>query len=257
MKKYGQYSSKSKYSDFLTVFLIIVIVAIFALIGFLSYKAISRKTVDLSAHDAADRFEQQVKPEPEEEKEEEEEPEVEEEVPEGSLEDLIKPEEPKPENPNPAPSGDRKPAGNKQYLKGYEIKGTINIPKTNCKYPILERVTPKSLAAAPAILDIIGNANTGKVTDLNVPGTNALILGHNYRNNMFFSKNHLLKEGDSIIITDQYGTMVNYKIYKMYYTDPNDANFMARDVDPNTREITLQTCNDDSSQRLIIYAKDR
>jgi sortase (surface protein transpeptidase) len=42
----------------------------------------------------------------------------------------------------------------------------------------------------------------------------------------------------------------------MYYTDPNDTDFMTRDIDINTREITLQTCNDDSSQRLIIQARD-
>jgi sortase (surface protein transpeptidase) len=73
---------------------------------------------------------------------------------------------------------------------------------------------------------------------------------------MFFSDNYKLAIGDKIKITDQTGLTVTYTIYDMYYTSPNDASFMERDIDINTREITLQTCNDDSSQRLIIQAKD-
>ena len=68
--------------------------------------------------------------------------------------------------------------------------------------------------------------------------------------------NSEIKSGDTIKITDQTGTTVTYTIYHMFYTTPDDVSFMERDVDINTREITLQTCNDDSSERLIIFAKD-
>ena len=146
----------------------------------------------------------------------------------------------------------------KTYMGNYEVKGSIDIPKTNCKYPILEKVTVDSLKKSVAILDIVSSPELNRaVKDLNVAGTNAFILGHNYRNGQFFSDNDKLSIGDTINITDQTGTTVTYTIYHMFYTTPDDVSFMERDVDINTREITLQTCNNDSSERLIIFAKDK
>ena len=130
------------------------------------------------------------------------------------------------------------------------------ISKTGIEYPILERATVGSLSKAVGILQIATCHDiTTPVSELNIPGTNALILGHNYRNGQFFSDNDQLDLGDTIDITDSAGQTVTYEIYKMYYTTPDDISFMERELDPSAREITLQTCNDDSSQRLIIWAK--
>ena len=43
----------------------------------------------------------------------------------------------------------------------------------------------------------------------------------------------------------------------MYYTSPDDAEYMLRNVEEGVREISLSTCNDDSSQRLIIWAREK
>ena len=135
----------------------------------------------------------------------------------------------------------------KQYLEGYEIVGTIRIPKTGIEYPVLSQVTKKSLETSVAILYGPG---------VNVPG-NTVIVGHNYRNKRFLSNNDKLASGDEVILTDVYGETVTYIIYNMYYTSPDDAEYMLRNVEEGVREISLSTCNDDSSQRLIIWAREK
>lgn len=135
----------------------------------------------------------------------------------------------------------------KQYLEGYEVVGTIKIPKTNITYPVLSEVTKKSLETSVAVLYGPG---------INEPG-NTVIVGHNYRNNRFFSNNDKLSDGDLVYLTDVYGKTVTYKIYNMYYTTANDADYMIREVEEGVREISLSTCNDDSSQRLVIWAKEQ
>ncbi len=255
-RRYG--SSKGRFSDFLTVLLVLVIIAILALIGFFGYKAINKKAIEVGSQNAFDTFQNSVKNLTVENEVVENEIEneiVENEVVDTDMSGLIEDTQKPVEDDKPTV---QQPEVPKQYYEGYEVKGSISIPKTGINYVILEKVTPKSLAAAPAILDIVGcDSISGTIKSLNVPGTNALILGHNYRNGLFFSDNYKLANGDSIIITDQTGLTVTYKIYKMYYTDASDASFMERDLDPNVREITLQTCNDDSSERLIIWAKDK
>jgi LPXTG-site transpeptidase (sortase) family protein len=147
-------------------------------------------------------------------------------------------------------------SSNKTYLGNYEVKGTISIPKTGIEYQILSKVTADSLNQSVAILSIVSNTSLNEtVTELNVKGTNTLILGHNYKNGKFFSDNYKLTNGDKIYITDSSGNKVTYVIYSMEYTEANDVSFMEREVGLNDTEITLETCNDDTTQRLIIQAK--
>jgi LPXTG-site transpeptidase (sortase) family protein len=147
-------------------------------------------------------------------------------------------------------------SSNKTYLGNYEVKGTISIPKTGIEYQILNKVTADSLNQSVAILSIVSNTSLNEtVTELNVKGTNTLILGHNYKNGKFFSDNYKLTNGDKIYITDNSGNKVTYVIYSMEYTEANDVSFMEREVGLNDTEITLETCNDDTTQRLIIQAK--
>jgi LPXTG-site transpeptidase (sortase) family protein len=121
----------------------------------------------------------------------------------------------------------------------------MEIPATNFKYPVLEKVTKKSIETAVAFLYGSG---------LNQPG-NTVIIGHNYRNGLFFSNNKKLVNGDKIYITDKSGETVTYEVYKVYETTASDASYMQRDTE-GRREISLQTCTDDSSGRIIVWAKE-
>ncbi len=131
--------------------------------------------------------------------------------------------------------------------KGFYTLGSIEIPKTNVKYPILEKVTKKSLETAVAVV-------WPENATLNKPG-NVVIVGHNYRNGVFFSNNKKLSKGDKIYITDLEKNRVAYTIYNIFETSDTDTKFYNRDTD-GKREITLSTCTDDSSARLIIEARE-
>lgn len=243
------FKSGKKYADLLTVLLVIIIIAIIGMLGYFGYKIISKKSIEDTKDKALAEFENSLPAPviPDSKKKEEDDGNNSTEAPDLSGLITETPQEPVEQKRNPK----------KTYLDGYEIKGAIKIDKTGCNYPILEKVTPNSLAKSVAILDVQTHSEVAYTgNDLNIPGTNVLILGHNYRNGLFFSNNDRLSVGDKIKITDQLGETVTYTIYEMYYTTPSDVSFMRRDLDKNSREITLQTCNDDSSQRLIIQARD-
>jgi len=253
------------YADVLTVLLVIIIIAIIALLGYFTYKVIDKKNVETTASTTNDEFLATAEANKEaiaKAREEEEVIEKPTEIDLDGVNEIIS--RPDTSTNSASDSGQTQQSSSSQvqikktYMGNYEVKGSIDIPKTNCKYPILEKVTVDSLKKSVAILDIVSSPELNRaVKDLNIAGTNAFILGHNYRNGQFFSDNDKLSIGDTINITDQTGTTVTYTIYHMFYTTPDDVSFMERDVDINTREITLQTCNNDSSERLIIFAKDK
>ena len=84
---------------------------------------------------------------------------------------------------------------------------------------------------------------------------NLCIVGHNYRNNRFFSKVPKLENGDKIEIMDLTGTIVTYEVYDIHTVNPEDT----RDTTQKTngkREVTLITCTNDSKLRVIVKATE-
>lgn len=129
--------------------------------------------------------------------------------------------------------------------KGYSIIGTIQIPKTNVKAPIVDKVTTQSISAAVGVLYGAGLNEVG----------NTVLVAHNYRNGTFFSNNKKLVVGDKIYITDSTGKKVEYIIYKTYIADEMDFSYATRNTD-GKREISLSTCTTDATKRLVIWAKE-
>ncbi len=138
--------------------------------------------------------------------------------------------------------------GDELKYQGYNVMGQIEIPKTNLKSVILEKVTKQSIEIAIAILYTTGGG-------LNQPG-NTVLVGHNYRNGTLFSDNYKLSNGDIIKITDNSGTTIEYEIYDIFETSPEDTEFMTRDTQ-GRREISLSTTTDDARGRLIILASEK
>lgn len=130
-------------------------------------------------------------------------------------------------------------------LNGMQVVGTIEIPKTNVKYAILNDPSSKAM-------------DTG-ITMLYGPGINQIgntvLAGHNYRNGTFFSNNKKLAVGDKIYLTDVKGNKVEYTITYKYNADANDFSYATRDT-KGKREISLTTCTDDSNSRIIIWAQE-
>lgn len=237
-----------KYGNILTMLLVIFIVAIFGIVGYFVYDMLNSNNINENAQSAMDQFEastQTVKNEKNKNKVKKENKVKNEYVPidrnaVNPLEELNK------LNADRVPDETEQQEPEKVYMEDYEVKGTIEIPKTGIKYPVLDSVTKRSLEIAVGIAYGPGLNQVG----------NTIIYGHNYRNGLFFSDNKKLVSGDVIYITDQYGEKVTYEIYNVYQTSANDASYFTRDTE-GRREISLQTCTDDSAGRIIIWAAEK
>jgi len=133
-----------------------------------------------------------------------------------------------------------------KFYKEFVMIGYIEIPKTDIEYPILVDTTAEALETSVGVLYPTNPT-------LNEKG-NVIIIGHNYRNGKFFSNNKKLSVGDKINITDESGKKLTYTIYEIFETTPEDTEYMTRDTGDNI-EISLSTCTDDGSKRLVILAK--
>lgn len=129
--------------------------------------------------------------------------------------------------------------------KGFTMVGTIEIPKINLKYPVLDRASKASMEKSVGISFGPGLNKVG----------NTVIMGHNYRNGTFFSDLYKLANNDEIYITDESGTRIKYLVYNIYETGAEDFDYASRDT-AGKREISLSTCTDDVNGRIIIWAKE-
>ena len=132
------------------------------------------------------------------------------------------------------------------YYKGFVQVGNISIPRTGLSCPVLEKETKSSLEVAVAVRTGPGVNEIG----------NTVIAGHNYRNGSLFSKNKLIQVGDKINLKDTNGRVVTYIVYNKFDTTPEDTSYMSKDTE-GKREVTLVTCNDDSSRRIIVEAREQ
>lgn len=220
---------ESKYSKVLTVILVIVIVAILGLLGFLGYDWYQKYFLENDALAFVENYTEGT------EDENNEETNTTNEVSNATnpIDSIEKTNTVSGSSTNEMPT-----------YKGFNVVGTIEIPAINIEYPILEKVSKSSLETSVAMLYGSGINQVG----------NTVIVGHNYRNGLFFSKNKRLNNGDKIYITDNSKNRLTYTIYNKFETTPEDASFYSRDTG-GVPEVTLSTCNDDSSRRLIIFAK--
>ncbi|MCF0125727.1 MAG: sortase [Clostridia bacterium] len=218
---------ESKYSKILTVILVIVVMAIVGLLGYLGYDYYKKYIVNSEAEDFVNNFTADATEEQNIEEGNEESS--------GSWDDLNIADE----NLNSQNNGDSK----KPTYNGFVTLGTIYIPATECKYPILEKMTTTSLENGVVFVWGAGINKAG----------NTVIAGHNYRNGQFFSNNKKLNIGDKIKITDNDKKTLTYTIYNKFETTDNDTSFYQRDTGGKP-EISLSTCTDNGKGRLIILA---
>ena len=221
---------ESKYSKVLTVILVVVIIAILGLLGFLGYDWYQKYNLENEASAFVENYTGDTKKEDDDNENTTNETNTTPTNPIDSIE--------KTENVS-GTSGTEVPT-----YKGFNVVGTIEIPAIDLHYPILEKVNKSSLETSVAMLYGAGINQVG----------NTVIVGHNYRNGLFFSNNKRLNVGDKIYITDNAKNRLTYTIYNKFETTPEDASFYSRDT-AGIPEVTLSTCNDNSSKRLILFAR--
>lgn len=126
----------------------------------------------------------------------------------------------------------------------------INIPSINCNYAVLCTID-NEYTWTNELLKISPCYFWG--SEPNKPG-NFCIAGHNYRNQKFFSKVPNLSDGDIIEITDLTNTTVQYAVYDKYTVYDDETECTSQETNGKT-EITLITCTNDSSKRVIVKAR--
>ena len=225
---------ESRYSKVLTVILVIVIIAIIGLLGFLGFDFYQKYFITKEASEFVDNYKGDSS------------------AGDGNSNttsssdnstssDIVNEIE-------TASSTGSSSSGKKQQYNGFDVVGTINIPSVNIKYMILDEMTRKSLETAVVVLYPNGD-------NLNQPG-NTVIVGHNYRNGLFFSNLKKVEIGDKVIITDYRGTTKTYSIYDKQTKDQSDTSFYQRDTGGKA-EITLSTCTDASNNlRTRVFARE-
>lgn len=228
---------ESKYSKVLTIILTIVIIAIVALLGFLTLDYIQKYTVSRQASDFVENFQGNITTEEENSNQN-----IIENITEENINIVFNQSEVQ-VNTNTSGSS----SGKKTY-NGCTVAGTMKIPAINFEYPILEQISSKALETAVVVLYPSSD-------NLNQPG-NTVIIGHNFRNGLFFSNLKKLSNGAKIYVTDYTGKSITYEVYNIFVTSSTDTSFYSRDTN-GLAELTLSTCTDASNdQRTIVFAKE-
>lgn len=222
---------ESKYSKVLTVILVIIIIAILGLLAFLGYDLYQKNSLESEAEAFVSEFENTVVDQNNDNTVTSD---------ENTTDPLTQIEQ------TNTSTSSQEGQNTRPMFKGFGVVGTMRIPSINFDYPVLEKVTPKSIETAVAVLYPVGQ-------EVNQVG-NLVIIGHNYRNGLFFSNLKRVQLNDKIYITDNSGNRLTYTVYNKFETTPEDTSFYQRDTNGKP-EVTLSTCTDDSKARTIIFAR--
>lgn len=122
--------------------------------------------------------------------------------------------------------------------------GIIEIPKLDLYYPVFSHLEENLLKISPCKFYGTSPKEVG----------NICIAGHNYNNSMFFSKLHLLNNEDQIYLYDNSGYKYIYSVFKSYEVKEDDLSPIF-DYNSFSKELTLVTCNNMNSNRLIVKSK--
>ena len=235
--------NNSKYGNLLTVILIIAIIAILGIVGIIGYRMYNAYSIETGATQAATEFEQNVQ----QNQNQNQNSNITNNIVSGE-QNNIKPDINGIEgttSENTSQTTKPNQTTTTKY-KGFDVVGTIQIPAIDLKYPILEKLSKKSLETSVVLL----YTSQG----LNKEG-NSVIIGHNYRNATMFSNLKKLTNGDYIYITDTDGQKVRYTVYSIYRASGSESDYMTRNTN-GKREISLSTCTDDSKARTIVLARE-
>lgn len=215
---------KSGYDIFLTIFLVILTLGVVATASYLVYKYYEKYKINKDANEVINQFDEEIAKRNEIQEQPVEEPEEE-----------------------PEETGTRGILGDPLNYGGYTVDGKLEMPSVNLQYPVLSQMTDaNAIEVSVAIQYGVGLNKVG----------NTVIIGHNYRNGLFFGSNKNMQVGDSVFITDwATGVRREYQIYDKYTTEESDTSFYQRDTG-GAREVSLVTCQSNNSYRLVILARE-
>ncbi len=227
---------KSKYGIVLTILLIILVLGILGLLGFLGYDYYQKYIITKETSEYVENFRGELSDGDDTDSDTDLDNNS-----DSNTDNDVELEKPSTSTGNNGSDGDDDAF---EPYNGFGVVGIIEIPATSVDLPILERDTRDSLDASVAFQYGVG---------LNEVGNN-VIVGHNYRNGLFFSNNDKLELGDKIYITAGPDRRMEYEIYEIFITSSTDTSFFQRNTN-GLAEITLSSCTDDGQERIIVLAR--
>ena len=121
--------------------------------------------------------------------------------------------------------------------------GRIKITSLNIDYPIFSYLSEENLKLAPCLF----SGSSFVFSD------NICIAGHNYDNHMFFSDLKNINLHDKVSVTLPNNATFVYSVFNIYEVDSHDFSpILSSSFD---FELTLITCNNKNSKRLIVKCK--
>ncbi len=130
--------------------------------------------------------------------------------------------------------------------KGYKVSASLKIDKLDIDTYVLEQYSKPAMEVS--VVKYFGPSP-------NEEG-NYCIAGHNYITKNMFSKLGNLNIGDKLFLTDNFHGNVCYVIYDKYKVKPTQVSSLSQKTN-GRKEITLITCSDYSSKRIIIKAREK
>lgn len=128
----------------------------------------------------------------------------------------------------------------------YTAEAFLTIPKLDISYPVLSKTSDELLKIS---LNKYWGNGPNKVG-------NYCIVGHNYANGKLFGKLSQMEIGDiAELKSTSNGKTVQYEAYAKYTVNPDDVSCTSQLTD-GKREITLITCKNFGTQRLIIRCRE-
>ena len=131
----------------------------------------------------------------------------------------------------------------KEY-KGYKVDAKLQIKKLDIDTYVLKEYSKQAMEVC--------------VSKYYGPEPNEIgnycIAGHNYITKNMFSNLGKLEIGDEIILIDNYNGAIHYTVYDKYKVKPEQTEVLSQNTN-GRRELTLITCSDYSSKRIIIKAR--
>ncbi len=122
----------------------------------------------------------------------------------------------------------------------------LTIPCIGISYPVLSETSDELLKIS---LNKYWGNGPNKVG-------NYCIVGHNYANGKLFGKLNQMEIGDIATLKDlATGKTVTYEAYNKYIVDPTDVSCTSQ-LTNGKREMTLITCKNYGTQRLIIKCRE-
>lgn len=128
--------------------------------------------------------------------------------------------------------------------KGYTVSAKLTIPKIDLETYVFEEYDEEAMWICPT--KYFG-PNPNEVG-------NYCIAAHNYKKENMFNHIIELEEKDKIFLTDNENGKIEYQVYDVYKVEPTDNTPLVQETNGQV-EITLITCSDYSSKRIIVKAR--